>query len=567
MANQFLNLPAPASNSAGAAVDVSALGATKTVVVKGNGTAFEPFVVIEATNDPSHLEWTPVWQFNKPGERTFNVACAFMRARVTGYVQGGAPTVDVGSSDIGTQSATLVATAGNGDGAGVDVSTLGDFTTIQVAGTYKGAVNIQVSNDGGSSWALADGFSFVDKGSPQMYSAILTANFFRVSRSGIPDREPNPGLPVIYACGSELGSGGGGSSTSIVGSDVLTFRPGSGLSGPLVFDDWDDLYAQLESLRTAADESGEFTIVIDNTDDNPVIPAGDYDLAKATLIGVAGMTTISDTIDLEISTGATITNLRSITGLSIAATDYPIKIDSDQVLTVRGCALESVIEAIGTEARGALIIDDEVLLNADTTAVNLAAGADLTVMLDGANADLGTDQFSCDSTETLSIIIGSTSATVGDQTGFGGTLEIRSNAASALYHQDPNTEVVSDTGNLLVTPIGVFQNTSSSSWLRVVPRMIISPTVVTEDQELEPATFYVLGTPADTGHVTLPAASSVPNGTPIGVRISTDDNWTIDPDGSDTINGDPELALTGEGAYAVLLSNGTDQWVTEGLST
>lgn len=217
MANLFLNLPAPAANSAGAAVDVSTLGATKTVVVKGNGSAYEPFVIIEASNDPAHLVWTPVMQFNKPGERTFNVACAFLRARVTNYVQGGAPTVDVGSTDAGTQSATLVATAGNGNGVGVDVSALGDYTTVQVSGTYKGAVNIQVSNDGGTSWAPADGLSFVDKGVATMASTLIVADYLRVTRSGIVDREPNPGTPVIYVCGSEL-AGSAGSTLSGAGT-------------------------------------------------------------------------------------------------------------------------------------------------------------------------------------------------------------------------------------------------------------------------------------------------------------------------------------------------------------
>lgn len=231
MANLFLNLPAPAANSAGASINVSTLGATKTIVMKGNGTAFEPFVTIEGSNDPAQLVWTSLAQFTKAGEQTINVSCAFMRARTSNYVSGGAPTVDVGSTDIGTQSATLVATAGNGSGAGVDVSAIGDFATIQVAGTYKGSVNIEVSNDAGTSWAQAAGLSFIYNGIPTMKSSLLVADYFRVTRSGIPDREPNPGLPVVYVCGSELA----GSSTPVtVDVDGLTITGDGSAGDPLV---------------------------------------------------------------------------------------------------------------------------------------------------------------------------------------------------------------------------------------------------------------------------------------------------------------------------------------------
>lgn len=205
MANLFLNLPAPAANAAGADVDVTTLGATKTVVVKGNGTTiFEPFVIIEVSCDAAApTTWTPVATFTKAGEQTFNVACNFMRARVTNYTQGGAPTVDVGSTDVGTQTATLVAPAGNGNGAGVDISALGDYTTVQVSGTYKGSLNIEVSNDGGTSWGPAN-MTFVQGAAPKISSTVIVAEFMRVSRSGIQTNEPSPGLPVIHICGSEL---------------------------------------------------------------------------------------------------------------------------------------------------------------------------------------------------------------------------------------------------------------------------------------------------------------------------------------------------------------------------
>jgi len=212
MANLYLDLPAPAANAAGAAIDVTTLGATKTIVVEGNGTIFEPFVVIEVSNDDANLIWTPLVQFRGAGEKTVNVACRFMRAVTTNYTQGGAPTVSVGSTDIGTQAAELVAPAGNGAGAGVDISALGDFTTVQVSGIYKGACNLEVSNDGETSWAQVAGMSFISNGGiSKIISAVIVGEFLRVVRTGIQAGEASPGLPIVDVCGSEAaGSGGGG---------------------------------------------------------------------------------------------------------------------------------------------------------------------------------------------------------------------------------------------------------------------------------------------------------------------------------------------------------------------
>ncbi len=212
MGNTFLALPAPAGNASGAAVDVSAMGAVKTIVVEGNGSGlYEPYVQIEVSNDNAFQIWTPIYRFQRPGSITVTVACRYMRATVQNYTQGGAPTVNVGAEDTGAEFAELVAPAGNGFGASVDVSALPPLKTFQVSGTFKGNCAIQISNDGGTTWSQADGLSFNNKGG--LVTIVIVAEFMRIARSGIQAREPNPGLPVIDIGAALNGSGdisGGG---------------------------------------------------------------------------------------------------------------------------------------------------------------------------------------------------------------------------------------------------------------------------------------------------------------------------------------------------------------------
>jgi hypothetical protein len=135
-----------------------------------------------------------------------------MRATVKNYRGGGAPTVNVGGEDIGTSFATLVAPPSNGDGAGVDVSALPSFKSIQVTGAFRGSLNIEISNDGGASYALLTAFQPNQGG---IRTVDVDADFLRVTRSGIVSDQP--GLPVITIGATSNGGGGGGGGT-ITGS-------------------------------------------------------------------------------------------------------------------------------------------------------------------------------------------------------------------------------------------------------------------------------------------------------------------------------------------------------------
>ena len=188
MANQFVALPAPAANGSGAWVDVSSFGALKSITAVGNGGVFTPFVTIECSNEDTPVHAYSLVTFSNPeDEFTTEVACHWMRATVSNYRGGGAPTVEVGGTDDGTSSLELNVPADNGAAAAVDVSALPLFKTVQVGGPFRGQINIEVSEDGGATFATV--FSFAQSG---FQSAVIAADFMRVSRTGVPLVVPRP---------------------------------------------------------------------------------------------------------------------------------------------------------------------------------------------------------------------------------------------------------------------------------------------------------------------------------------------------------------------------------------
>jgi hypothetical protein len=78
-------------------------------------------------------------------------------------------------------------------------------------------------------------------------------------------------------------------SSTLGGSQCLIFRPGSGLVGPVVFDTWAALYAQLTNLRAQANGSGCYTIQFDLSTSasflGTTIPAGVYNMTAVTWVG------------------------------------------------------------------------------------------------------------------------------------------------------------------------------------------------------------------------------------------------------------------------------------------
>jgi len=203
VSNVFVALPQPAGNGPGAGVDASSMGAYKTIVIGSSGGVYEPVTTIEVSNDGTN--WSPLTSFTGPDTRTVLVACDQMRMNVSRFIDGTVPVVDVGAPRDSVYLSTLVATAGNGSGASVDTSSMGLAKTVQVTGPFMGTVNIDISEDGGSTWATQ--FSFIP-GSPGIQSAIVVAELMRVTRSGVP--VVSPGLPTVVVAATAIGDDGGG---------------------------------------------------------------------------------------------------------------------------------------------------------------------------------------------------------------------------------------------------------------------------------------------------------------------------------------------------------------------
>jgi hypothetical protein len=191
MSNIYTSLPPSIGNGVGASVDCSPLGALKTIVVVGTAQCT---VNVEFNNDPGQLgSWQSIATIQNSGTLTVQVACRWMRSRISNYNinVGGTSSIHVGGVDSGSLFAALPVPIGNGAAAAVDVSALGgSLKTVQVGGVFKGTLLVEVSEDGTGEWAQP--FSF---GAPGADSQVLIAKFMRVRRVGVP--VISPGLPVV----------------------------------------------------------------------------------------------------------------------------------------------------------------------------------------------------------------------------------------------------------------------------------------------------------------------------------------------------------------------------------
>lgn len=146
MANLYFSLPIVA-NGVGAAVDVSAAGAEKTIVVQGTSVGI---VTIEISCDAG-VSWCELHTFFGTGKKVISFAANRMRVRQSG-TPSAAPfvlEVDVGANDNGGNFVVIPPPPANGTGATVNITALGSFTTLVAQGTFGGGViGIQISENG-----------------------------------------------------------------------------------------------------------------------------------------------------------------------------------------------------------------------------------------------------------------------------------------------------------------------------------------------------------------------------------------------------------------------------------
>jgi hypothetical protein len=342
MANLFFNLPVPAGNGAGAGVDVSQLGQTRTITVGGS---FLGTVHVEGSAEGVGGPWAPITSFaTVADEFIVNIAAPFMRVRrsgVPGVGAPGLPNVDVAGNDNGCLFADLPPPPVNGIGASVDVSNLGTFKTVYCLGTWAGTVNIEFSEDG-VGWSQITSFT-----NPGQRSKPFTAKFMRASRSGVPPTGA-PGLPNVdvAAANDPLAIPGGGDGVCC----HLIYQSEGPHTGPSVFNDWNALYAQLLAFRAAANGSGFYHLGYDDEFVTPVVvPAGAYDMAGVTHVPYRDPTNGSY-VDVDLDEGVVLTNSYAWAGRvrfnSLGDVAAPISIADDEVYTIRDGAIVQASGAI-----------------------------------------------------------------------------------------------------------------------------------------------------------------------------------------------------------------------------
>lgn len=223
MAQIEFNLPLPVGNGVGTPVDVSTMGLLKTIVCGGGATCV---ITVEMSNDVVAQNFAPVAVFNQSGQQVVFGAYRWMRATVREFLRG-TPQVDVGGTNDGSTFVQLVAPPDDGVGAAVDVSAMGLYKTAYIGGDFRGAMNLEISEDG-VSWATL--FSF---NNPGQQTTIVAAQWMRVRRNGVP--EIVPGLPTVYIGAADPVTGPGGlgaisAGSQLASSGTLAFANSNGVS-------------------------------------------------------------------------------------------------------------------------------------------------------------------------------------------------------------------------------------------------------------------------------------------------------------------------------------------------
>lgn len=300
--NTFVSIPVPAGNGTGAPVSAVGLG-LKTIIIGG---VFEANVIIEGGVSG---RFAPLARIDNPANfRNINVPIDQVRIRVTNFVSG-TPIAFLGGEQAETNFAPLdVPLLGNGTGVPLDTSIFGEVKSVIVDGQFEATLTFEASEDVAGPFAP---FAKIDKPDNVDVQSIIS----RFVRVVVTNHISGQALAGIGA--SNISAGGGGA----FASNCLIHRPGSGLSGPVIFDDFNDLDTQLGVLRAQSNGGGCYQIQFDTslTGFTTTLPlrsvGGPYNTTDVELIG----TELGPTPGLVFNTvvvpeGVTFTRLRKITG-------------------------------------------------------------------------------------------------------------------------------------------------------------------------------------------------------------------------------------------------------------
>jgi len=225
MAQIFTNLPVPAGNGPGTPVDMTQFGPLKTIAVSGGANCT---INIEFSNDVAGDFWAPICTIGPTGGTfQFTGACRWMRGRVSQYLGSATPVINVGGTNEGSSFLNLPVPTDDGSGTPVDVSALGPLKTIQVGDTFRGSLQIDVSEDNAMNWATIASFS-----SPGSQTIVFAAKWMRVTRNGIPTI--NPGQPVCNVGATNVTPGDIGAAisagTQLASTGTVKFADSNGIT-------------------------------------------------------------------------------------------------------------------------------------------------------------------------------------------------------------------------------------------------------------------------------------------------------------------------------------------------
>lgn len=315
MSNIFLDIPVPAGNGVGAPVDTTGMGNPKTVEIAGD---FRGSVIIEASLDGG-ITYSAVWVFTtNPKKKVLNFAADRVRVRRSGVpnIGPGLPSVSISANNFGALFAALPV------GIAVNTSALGNDKTVTVNGlSTHGVINIEVSEDG-INWATCLTFNNDD-----IQFRKFTAKFMRAMGTGA---TVNVGAVNDESGGVDAGT-------------CLVYQPGGGGTGPVVYEDWNALIGQLNTIR-AATPGCEVPVIIDDSFSSPaVIPSGSYDLVNVVLTAI-----VDNPATLEISDGVTFNEFRhakgplTVSNMSTSPVDTSL-VDGEQIVLEGGAIVGSGI--------------------------------------------------------------------------------------------------------------------------------------------------------------------------------------------------------------------------------
>lgn len=111
-----------------------------------------------------------------------------------------------------------------------------------------------------------------------------------------------------------------------VASDTLIFKPGSTFTGPVIFNNWNDLMSKLSEMRAASNDGGHYVVQIDDSITSPaVIPAAGspHDMTNVVLSGTEGHVTVCEAEDGIVFTGLRHISNLFLTTLSVAPSPSP----------------------------------------------------------------------------------------------------------------------------------------------------------------------------------------------------------------------------------------------------